>query len=79
MDNGTDRLGRMVTIGGNREKLLAPPELARWLGVSAACVRDHATRKEPRLPTVRLGRLIRFRAEEIEQWLDEMGIRKNAA
>ena len=28
-----------------REKLLTPPEVAKWLGVLSACVRDHASRK----------------------------------
>lgn len=59
-----------------REKLLTPSEVAQWLGVSPAWVRDHATRKQPHLPTVRLGKLMRFRAEEIDDFLKEQGIRK---
>lgn len=59
----------------HREKLLTPGDVARWLGVSSAWVRDHATRKQPRLPVVRLGKLIRFKADEIEGFLEEQGIR----
>jgi excisionase family DNA binding protein len=58
-----------------RERLLTPGDVARWLGVSPGWVRDHATRKEPKLPTVRLGKLMRFRAEEIDNFLKEQGIR----
>jgi len=49
--------------------LLTPGEVAQWLGVSAGWVRDHATRKEPKLPTVRLGKLMRFRAMDIEEFI----------
>ncbi|MCL4853803.1 MAG: helix-turn-helix domain-containing protein [Bryobacteraceae bacterium] len=58
-----------------REKLLTPCEVAKWLGVSAGWVRDHATRKQPQIPVVRLGKLMRFRATEIEGFLREQGIR----
>jgi excisionase family DNA binding protein len=64
-----------MNITPAREKLLTPSEVARWLGVSAAWVRDHATRKQPQLPTVRLGKLMRFRAEEIDKFLTEQEIR----
>lgn len=57
-----------------RERLLSPAELAEWLGVSPGWVRDHATRKEPRLPVVRLGKLLRFRAEEVEEFLRQQGV-----
>jgi hypothetical protein len=46
-------------------KLIGPEEVARLLGVSSAWVRDHSTRKTPRLPMLRLGRLMRFRAKDI--------------
>ena len=45
--------------------LMGPAEVAKWLGVSIAWVRDHATRKSPRIPTVRAGKLIRFRPVDI--------------
>ena len=56
------------------ERLLTPGDVARWLGVSAGWVRDHATRKQPRLPVVRLGKLMRFRDEQVEAFLKEQGI-----
>ena len=57
-----------------REKLLTPTELSQWLGVSPAWVRDHATRSKPRLPSVRLGKLLRFRSQDVERFLREQGI-----
>jgi predicted DNA-binding transcriptional regulator AlpA len=51
--------------------LFTPDDVARILHVSAAWVRDHATRKQPRLPSVKVGKLLRFRPEEIEDWIQE--------
>jgi hypothetical protein len=51
--------------------MLTVDDLAGMLQVSPAWVRDHATRKQPRLPVVRVGKLLRFRAHEIDQWIME--------
>jgi excisionase family DNA binding protein len=51
--------------------LLKPHEVANRLGVSERWVRDHATRRSPRIPAVKLGALLRFRAADIEKFLDE--------
>jgi excisionase family DNA binding protein len=52
-------------------RLLGPTEVARWLGVSPAWVRDHATRKQPRIKAVKVGKLLRFRAEDVEAFIGE--------
>jgi excisionase family DNA binding protein len=52
--------------------LLDAQEVAAMLNVSPAWVRDHAGRKQPKLPVVRLGSLLRFRREDILQWIDDM-------
>ena len=49
--------------------LLGPSDVAKWLGVSAGWVRDHATRKEPRLRAVKVGKLLRFRPKDVEEFL----------
>jgi excisionase family DNA binding protein len=54
------------------ERLLAVREVAEWLGVSEAWVRDHCGRKRPHLPVVRLGRVLRFREEDIERFILEL-------
>jgi excisionase family DNA binding protein len=52
--------------------LLTPNEVARILNVSPAWVRDHATRKQPRIPALKLGKLLRFRPEDIALFLEEL-------
>ncbi|MGH9504802.1 MAG: helix-turn-helix transcriptional regulator [Terriglobales bacterium] len=54
-------------------RLLSLEDVAEMLGVSRAWVRDHATRRQPRIPVVRLGgkrALLRFRAQDIENFID---------
>jgi excisionase family DNA binding protein len=53
------------------EFLLTPAQVAERLQVSVAWVRDHSTRKQPRLPVVRVGGLLRFRSKDIDRWIDE--------
>lgn len=53
-----------------REKLLTAKEVAEWLGVSEKWVYDHIERREPKIPTKRLGGAVRFQASEIDLWLD---------
>ncbi len=55
------------------ERLLTADDVAARLCVSRAWVHDHAKRRQPRLPVVRLGgdrkALLRFRAEDIERFI----------
>src|SRR6266571_1595931 len=48
------------------ERLLSPQEVADRLGVSERWVRDHATRRSPRIRAVRLGPMLRFRWSDVE-------------
>ena len=45
-------------------------EVAQMLSVSPQFVRDHATRREPRLQVVRLGSLLRFRREDVTAFIE---------
>ena len=59
--------------------LLAPQDVARRLQVSVAWVRDHSTRKHPRLPVVRVGGLLRYHPGDLERWIEDLraaGIRR---
>lgn len=49
--------------------LLTPGEVASRFHVSVGWVRDHATRKQPRLRYVKLGKLLRFRPEDVEEFI----------
>jgi excisionase family DNA binding protein len=51
------------------DRLLTVEDLAARLQVSSAWVRDHASRKQPRLPVVRVGKMLRFRGDEIDRWI----------
>lgn len=58
-----------------RQRLLSVSEVAEWLGVSPAWVRDHAQgRRLPQLPAVKLGEndgkgLWKFLEADIEQFI----------
>lgn len=53
--------------------LLSLDDVASMLGVSKAWVRDHATRRSPRIPVVRLGgrrAVLRFRPMDVENFIN---------
>ncbi len=53
-----------------RARLLTVAEVAEWLAVSQGWVREHATKKRrPHLPCIRLGKSIRFREDQVEEWI----------
>lgn len=60
------------------DRLLTPEQVAERLNVSPDWVRDHSSRKTPRLPVIRLGGgpgragLLRYRASDIERFVEEM-------
>jgi excisionase family DNA binding protein len=54
------------------DRLLTAREVARILNVSPAWVYDHADRKKPMVPSVRLGKALRFRPEHVQQFIDQM-------
>jgi hypothetical protein len=64
--------------GPTYDPLWTPEQAARRLNVSPDWVRDHSSRKEPRLPVIRLGGgpgragLLRYRASQIEKFIEEM-------
>jgi excisionase family DNA binding protein len=54
--------------------LLTLDDVAAYLGVSKAWVRDHATRRNPRIPVVRFGdkrAIMRFRLQDVERFVAE--------
>lgn len=52
--------------------LMTPSEVAGRLQVPVAWVRDHSTRKHPRLPVVRIGGLLRYDSADIDQWIADL-------
>ena len=54
-------------------KLMSLDDVATMLGTSRAWVRDHATRRNPRIPVVRLGgkrAILRFRPADLEMFIE---------
>jgi excisionase family DNA binding protein len=54
-----------------RQDLLDVEEVAKRLKVSPQWVRDHATRRHPKLPCVRLGSLIRFQPRAVDEFIEQ--------
>ncbi len=78
MDEGADSSMAYAAGGPPFDPLWTPEQVARRLNVSPDWVRDHSSRKEPRLPVIRLGGgpgragLLRYRASQIEKFIEEM-------
>jgi predicted DNA-binding transcriptional regulator AlpA len=54
-------------------RLLTLDEVAAHLGMSRDWVRDHTTRRSPRIPAVRLGgrrAVLRFRPQDVQRFID---------
>ena len=54
------------------QSLLTLDQVAEMLGISKAWVRDHATRRRPRIPVVRFGghrAVLRFRPQDVEAFI----------
>ena len=64
---------RVVGIDTNRdERLLNARQVADRLGVSERFIRDHTTRRSPRIPAVKLGKLIRYRRVDVDLFMAEL-------
>ena len=54
------------------DRLLDAREVAAKLGVSERFIRDHTTRRSPRIPGVKLGKLLRYRPADVEIFMAEL-------
>lgn len=55
-------------------RLLTLDEVSEFLQMSPAWVRDHTTRRQPRIPAIRLGgrrKVLRFRPQDIRVFVEE--------
>ncbi len=59
------------------ERLLIAREVAARLGVSERWLRDHATRRNPRIPAIKLGPLVRFRWADVQEFVAKLETEKN--
>jgi excisionase family DNA binding protein len=54
------------------DRLLNAREVASRLGVSERWVRDHTTRRFPKLRGVKLGTLMRYRSADVEEFTEKL-------
>jgi Helix-turn-helix domain len=54
-----------------QQDLLDVEEVAKRLKMSPQWVRDHATRRHPKLPCVRLGCSIRFQPRAVDEFIEQ--------
>jgi excisionase family DNA binding protein len=74
MDADSQRQGgHSSRANQNDERLLNARQVADRLGVSERFIRDHTTRRSPRIPAVKLGKLIRYRRADVDNFMAELG------
>ena len=56
----------------NDERLLNARQVADKLGVSERWVRDHTTRRSPKIHGIKLGLLMRYRREDVDAFMAEL-------
>ena len=63
---------RHTALNQMPELLLKPKEVANWLSMTPAWVLDHSSgRRAPHLPSVKLGKAVRFRREDVEKFIED--------
>ena len=60
-----------------RSQLFTVRQVSEWLNVSPSWVRDHATnRRRPALPSLKLGKSLRFREDQLAEWIRQLSERR---
>lgn len=57
----------------DEERLLNARQVAERLGVSERWVRDHTTRRSPKIRGVKLGMMMRYRRADVDLFMQELG------
>ena len=65
-------LEELATSDRDDDRLLDARQVAAKLGVSERFIRDHTTRRSPRIPGVKLGKLLRYRAADVAIFMAEL-------
>jgi excisionase family DNA binding protein len=68
----SDTRTRTMIDFASQERLLNAREVAVRLGVSERWVRDHTTRRSPRIRGVKLGTLMRYRCADVEEFMERL-------
>ena len=83
MSRAATKAGSVVSFAqhplmANQERLLNAREVAARLGVSERWVRDHTTRRSPKIRGVKLGTLMRYRGADVEEFMERMTTSKSS-
>jgi excisionase family DNA binding protein len=70
-DDGSPAAPHMIRFPV-QERLLNAREVAARLGVSERWVRDHTTRRSPKIRGVKLGTLMRYRNADVEDFMEKL-------
>jgi excisionase family DNA binding protein len=60
------------------EGLLSPADVASLLQVSVATIHAWRHYGKPCPPAIQIGGLLRFRSEDLQQWINEQSVSKGA-
>ncbi len=60
------------------ERMYSAREVAARLGVSERWLRDHATRRNPRIRAFKLGPLVRFRWPDVQAFVAELAAKNDS-
>jgi predicted DNA-binding transcriptional regulator AlpA len=74
MPTATTSLGSNSGVNPSQDsdRLLDARQVAAKLGVSERFIRDHTTRRFPRIRGVKLGKLLRYRAADVEIFMESL-------
>lgn len=61
------------------EMMLTVEQVARMLQVSVDWVQAHCSRRAPRLPFVKVGKLLRFRRDDLDRFIAQQSMNNEAA
>ena len=64
--DGQTMVHRLEPHSPGHDRLMNARQVAEKLGVSERFIRDHTTRRTPRIPAVKLGKLIRYRLADVD-------------
>jgi predicted DNA-binding transcriptional regulator AlpA len=70
-------LSQSISAPGN-DRLMNARQVAAKLGVSERWVRDHTTRRSPRIRGLKLGSLVRYRWADVEAFLAELDTQRSS-
>lgn len=71
--DGQNLVHRLVPHSPGHDRLMNARQVAEKLGVSERFIRDHTTRRTPKIPAVKLGKLIRYRPADVDVFMAELG------